>query len=179
MHRAETVVGRGGKLTEGLLIGHVRDHGSGVDAVGTNAFARSREPVLVNIGQHDVHTAACEPISQRKADPARRAGNHCNLPCTEIHAPPMLVGRPRPMFRRFVAPARVGCRSAVMGAGAKRDQRLVITSKTLGAPTWMSGFCWRAALMCSSCWPRMAFMAASSRHRTTAKPSPPVGSART
>jgi hypothetical protein len=81
VHLTEPVVGNVGKLTYGLLIGHVRALGGGVDAVGTNAFARTREPVLVNIRQHDVHIAACEPISQRKADPARRAGNHCNLPC--------------------------------------------------------------------------------------------------
>jgi hypothetical protein len=88
MHRTETVVGHVGKLTDGNLIGHVREHGSRVDAAGTNAFAGTREPVLVNIRQHDVHTAACEPISHRKADPARRAGHHCNLPGPEIHCAP-------------------------------------------------------------------------------------------
>jgi hypothetical protein len=108
VHGAEPLErGRRQALNRGL-IADIGRHRDGVDAQGSDRPSGAGEGVLLDVGEHDVHSVPSEPLGQRQADAARGAGHHSDLPRLELHRSPSFVTkgnrsyrRPVPAFMRF------------------------------------------------------------------------------
>ena len=79
-----STVGRRERLHR-RLVAHVGADGERVDAARADLLGGGREPGLVDVGEHHVHTRRREPIRQREPDPARRARDDRDLARLELH----------------------------------------------------------------------------------------------